>query len=156
MLSIREIEDADWDPVWGIIEPVFQTGETYPFPSDTTKDEAHQAWVDSPTPTKIAVDENGDIRGTYYIKPNQTGRGAHVCNCGCIVGEKARGRRVAANMFRHSQEVAQKLGFRAMQCNLVVSTNEGAVRLWQREGFEIVATLPGALSTRGWGLRMPM
>jgi ribosomal protein S18 acetylase RimI-like enzyme len=31
-----------------------------------------------------------------------------------------------------------------MQFNFVVSTNESAIRLWQKLGFEIVGTLPGA------------
>lgn len=31
-----------------------------------------------------------------------------------------------------------------MQYNLVVATNEGAIRLWRRHGFEIVGRLPGA------------
>ena len=47
-----------------------------------------------------------------------------------------------ASGARSQQAVAR--GFRAMQYNLVVSTNEVAVRLWQRHGFEIVGTLPGA------------
>ena len=33
-----------------------------------------------------------------------------------------------------------------MQFNFVVSTNEGAVRLWQKLGFKIVGTLPGAFN----------
>ena len=47
-------------------------------------------------------------------------------------------------MCAHSQREALSRGFRAMQFNFVVSTNEQAVRLWQRNGFEIVGTLPGA------------
>jgi ribosomal protein S18 acetylase RimI-like enzyme len=39
-------------------------------------------------------------------------------------------------------EAAQK-GFRGMQFNIVVSTNEAAVRLWRSLGFEITGTLPG-------------
>jgi ribosomal protein S18 acetylase RimI-like enzyme len=31
-----------------------------------------------------------------------------------------------------------------MQFNFVVSTNERAIRLWHRLGFEIVGRLPGA------------
>ncbi len=88
----------------------------------------------------MAVDEGGAILGTYYIKPNQGGGGAHVCNCGYIVGEKARGRRVAGAMCMHSQQEAVARGFRAMQFNFVVSTNEtrcgcgsGTVsRWWER------------------------
>ena len=33
-----------------------------------------------------------------------------------------------------------------MQYNLVVSTNERAVRLWQAMGFSIVGRLPGAFA----------
>jgi ribosomal protein S18 acetylase RimI-like enzyme len=43
------------------------------------------------------------------------------------------------------------MGFRAMQFNLVVSTNERAVRLWQRLGFATVGTLPGAFRHRELG-----
>ena len=38
-----------------------------------------------------------------------------------------------------------------MQFNFVVSTNETAVRLWKRLGFEVVGTLPGAFRHRGLG-----
>jgi ribosomal protein S18 acetylase RimI-like enzyme len=47
-------------------------------------------------------------------------------------------------MCEHSQREARTLGFRAMQFNFVVSTNTGAVHLWQKLGFSIVGTLPGA------------
>jgi ribosomal protein S18 acetylase RimI-like enzyme len=47
-------------------------------------------------------------------------------------------------MYEHSLIHAQSSGYRAMQFNFVVSSNERAVRLWQSLGFEIVGRLPGA------------
>jgi ribosomal protein S18 acetylase RimI-like enzyme len=46
-------------------------------------------------------------------------------------------------MCEHSLAEAAARGFRAMQYNLVVSTNERAVRLWKHMGFEIIGTVPG-------------
>ena len=144
MIKARPIEEADWQEVWQIIKPVFRAGETYPYPMDITEDEARRNWIDAPSATYVVVDENEDVLGTYYIKPNQPGLGAHVANCGYIVSETARGQGVASEMCKHSQSEAQAQGFTAMQYNLVISTNEGAVRLWQSQGFEIVGTLTGA------------
>jgi ribosomal protein S18 acetylase RimI-like enzyme len=56
----------------------------------------------------------------------------------------ANGRGVARRMCEHSLEHARARGYRAMQFNFVVSTNERAVRLWQSLGFEIVGRLPAA------------
>jgi ribosomal protein S18 acetylase RimI-like enzyme len=61
-----------------------------------------------------------------------------------MVAEAARGRGVGAALCAHSLEEARRSGFRAMQFNFVVSTNTAAVRLWQRHGFDVVGTLPGA------------
>lgn len=144
MITIRAFEANDWQHVWRIIEPVFRAGETYAFAPDLSESEAHRVWIEAPAMSYVACDETGDLLGTYYIKPNQPGLGAHVCNCGYITSASARGRGVASLMCEHSQEEARRLGFRAMQFNLVVSTNEGAVRLWQKLGFAIVGTLPGA------------
>jgi RimJ/RimL family protein N-acetyltransferase len=144
MIEIRPFEQKDWTATWQIIRPVFRAGETYPFSPDITEKEAHQAWVEMPSATFVAVDGTLEVLGTYYIKPNQPALGAHVCNCGYIVAEKARGKGIASEMCKHSQREALSRGFRAMQYNLVVSTNEGAVRLWKRQGFEVVGTLPKA------------
>lgn len=46
--------------------------------------------------------------------------------------------------FSHSLEHARARGYRSMQFNFVVSTNERAVRLWQDFGFAIVGRLPEA------------
>ena len=143
-IKIRRFEEKDWPAVWRISEPVFRAGETYSFSPDITEDEAHRIWVELPSATFVAVDENFEVLGTYFIKPNQPALGAHVCNCGYIVAERARGQGLASEMCKHSQREAISLGFRSMQYNLVVSTNEGAVRLWEKNGFKIVGTLPKA------------
>jgi ribosomal protein S18 acetylase RimI-like enzyme len=144
MITIQPCQRDDWSSVWKVIEPVFRAGETYAFSPAITEREAHKYWIEVPANTFVALDTNNTILGTYYIKPNQPDLGAHVCNCGYIVAEDARGQGVAALMCEHSQEEARRLGFRAMQFNLVVATNQSAVRLWQKLGFDIVGTLPGA------------
>lgn len=151
MIKIQPFDEKDWVAIWRIIKPVFRAGETYPFSPDITEEEAHQVWVEVPSETFVAVDENNEILGTYYIKPNQPALGAHVCNCGYIVAEKARGKGIASEMCKHSQYEAISRGFRAMQYNLVVSTNEGAVRLWKRHGFEVIGTLPKAFQHQQLG-----
>jgi len=143
LITIRKIEARDWPSVWQIIEPVFRAGETCAYSPDISEADARKAWIDAHPATYVAESE-GAIVGTYYLKPNQPGLGSHVCNAGYIVGEPARGQGVATAMCEHSQSEAKRMGFRAMQFNIVVSTNETAVRLWQKLGFEIVGRVPGA------------
>ena len=144
MIVIRSIESSDWPAVWRIIEPVFRLGDTYSFATDISEEEAYNTWITKAAATYVALDSIGNILGTYYLKPNQPGHGAHVCNCGYIVAEQARGTGIATTMCSHSQDEAERMGFRAMRFNLVVSTNTTAVDLWRKLGFELVGTLPEA------------
>jgi ribosomal protein S18 acetylase RimI-like enzyme len=143
-LIIRPYQEGDWPFVWAIIKPVFRAGETYAFSPDISEEQAHIVWIEKPEITFVAVGGDEDILGTYYIKPNQPTLGAHVCNCGYIVAEQARRQGIASTMCEHSQREAITRGYLAMQYNLVVSTNDTAVQLWKKHGFEIIGTLPKA------------
>ncbi len=145
-ISIREATAKDWPYIWSILEPVFRAGETYTYAQDITEEQAQHIWMQLPVKTFVCVNADGAVIGTYYLKVNQPGQGSHVCNCGYVVSSAARGLGVASAMCEHSQEIAVALGFRSMQFNCVVSTNEGAVHLWQKLGFAIVGTLPGAFN----------
>lgn len=142
--TIVEARATDWPQIWGILEPEFRAGETYSFARDITEQQARHAWVEAPAKTFVCVNSSGAVVGTYYLKANQPGQGSHVCNCGYVVSPKARGFGIASAMCQHSQQTAREMGFRSMQFNLVVATNEGAVRLWGQHGFAIVGTLPEA------------
>lgn len=150
-IMIRKYQEQDWAQVWGVLEPVFRLGQTYAFAPDMSETEAHKAWVEAPQQTFVAEAE-GQVVGTYYIKPNQPGQGAHVCNCGYVVAGDQRGRGIAAQMCRHSLAQAGEMGFLAMQYNLVVATNLDAVHLWQKMGFEVVGRLPKAFRHPQQGL----
>ena len=142
-MLIRPPTDVDRDTIWKIIEPIIRAGETYTLPRNMDKTAAIEYWLFEEHEVFVA-EENGDIVGTYFLQANQQGGGAHVANCGYITAVTATGRGVARAMCEHSLERARARGFRAMQFNFVVSTNERAVRLWQSFGFEIVGTLPKA------------
>lgn len=152
MTFVRRFENTDWPAVWALLQATFEAGDTYAYSPQSTESEIHQAWVTLPTATYVALDAQGHLLGTYFIKPNQPGLGAHVCNCGYVVAPAAQGQGVASAMCTHSQVEAVGLGFLAMQFNLVAATNERAVRLWQRLGFAVVGTLPGAFRHQRLGL----
>jgi L-amino acid N-acyltransferase YncA len=144
-MHIREATIADFDQIWPIFQSIVAAGETYTYPRETTREQAIRLWLETPRKTFVA-EENGEILGTYYIKTNQPGGGDHVCNCGYMVSPAARGRGLASSMCEHSQQIARSLGYLAMQFNFVASTNEGALRLWTKLGFETVGRLPKAFN----------
>jgi len=129
--------------IWSILEPTIRAGETYPLPRDMGEQDALAYWFAPGHSVFVAVDE-GRIVGTYYLRANTTGAGAHVANCGYMTAPDFFGKGVARAMCAHSLDEARRRGFRAMQFNLVISTNERAVRLWQAMGFAMVGRLPGA------------
>ncbi|MEB3250713.1 MAG: GNAT family N-acetyltransferase [Cyanobacteriota bacterium] len=149
--QIRPYQPQDWPAVWGMLGPVFRAGETYVYGPQTTEAEAQQIWVERPQVTLVALAPDQGLVGTYYLRPNQAELGSHVANCGYVVSTAARGQGVGTAMAEHSQQLARDLGFRAMQFNLVVATNEAAVRLWQRLGFQVVGRLPGAFRHSRYG-----
>lgn len=151
MTQIRHYEESDWPSVWPLLHDTFAAGDTYTFSPQSSEEDIHRAWVEAPAATFVACSPDGQILGTYFLKANQPGLGAHVCNCGYVVALQARGQGIASLMCEHSQVEAIAMGFRAMQFNFVVSTNERAVQLWQRLGFAIVGRLPGAFNHRDLG-----
>jgi ribosomal protein S18 acetylase RimI-like enzyme len=148
---IRPARAEDAAAIWSIIGPTIGAGETYTLDRDMREDEALAYWLGPDKETFVAED-NGAILGTYYMRANQAGGGNHVCNCGYMTSADATGRGVARRMCEHSLDHARSRGYRAMQFNFVVSTNERAVRLWQSLGFDIVGRLPLAFKhpTRGY------
>jgi ribosomal protein S18 acetylase RimI-like enzyme len=144
MVAIRVYAETDWPALWPMLSATFAAGDTYTFAPDSAEAEIHKAWIELPAATFVAHQPDGCLVGTYYIKANQPGLGAHVCNCGYVVAPSAQGRGIATRMCEHSQATAVAMGFRAMQFNSVVVTNDRAVRLWQRLGFAVVGRLPGA------------
>jgi L-amino acid N-acyltransferase YncA len=143
MMIVRPASLSDANAIWSILEPTIRAGETYTLPRNMDRQQALDYWF-SLENTVFVAEEGDEIIGTYYLRPNQKGGGAHVCNCGYMTAAVASGRGVAQTMCAHSLEHARSLGFRAMQFNFVVSTNERAVHLWHKFGFETVGRLPGA------------
>ena len=141
---ILKATEDDWPRIWHMLEPVFRSGDTYAFPRSITAEEARNAWMVLPNATYIAINDTGSVVGTYYLKTNFPGQGSHVCNCGYVVADSARGQGIASAMCIHSQDEARAAGYRCMQFNFVASSNEVALRLWSKHGFHIVGTLPEA------------
>ena len=150
-LAIRPAVSADDDAIWRILEPTFRAGETYPIPRNVSRADALAYWR-TPGHAVFVAEDEATIVGTYYLRANTKGGGAHVANCGYMVAPAAYGGGVARAMCAHSLDEARARGFSAMQFNFVIASNERAVRLWQACGFEIVGRLPGAFRHPGLGL----
>ncbi len=141
MMTIIPASDAHGDAIWGIFREVVASGDTYVFDPQISREDALRYWL-SEDHHAFVITDNDRVYGTYILKKNHPGLGSHVANASYMVSSKARGRGLGSLMCGHSLEQARRLGFSAMQFNIVVSTNEAAIALWKRHGFSIVGTLP--------------
>jgi len=150
LLVIRPATAADRDAIWTALEPVVRAGEVYALPRELTREAGLAYWF-SPTHEVYVCEQDRQLLGTYYLRPNQQGAGSHVANCGYLTSSAAEGRGIARAMCTHSLARAREAGYRAMQFNFVVATNARAVALWTAMGFATVGRLPGAFAhpTRG-------
>ncbi len=149
-MEIRKIQEEDFDQVWEIIHKEVASEETYCFNANMTRDEAYKIWVTDTQISYVIIDDDL-ILGTYFLKPNFAGPGAHVCNCGYMVSEDSRGQGIATQLCSHSQKEALALGYEAMLFGSVVSTNKPAIYLWRKLGFEVVGVVPRAFKHKQLG-----
>jgi L-amino acid N-acyltransferase YncA len=147
-LQIRPSGAADWPAVWALLEPVFRAGETFPHDPAISEAEARVTWLEQSQVVMVAVNAAGAVVGTYDLRPNSLALGAHVANASYVVAQHCRRQGIGSRLCQHSLQAARRLGFRAMQFNLVVSTNTAGIRCWQRNGFQVVGTLPAAFRHR--------
>jgi ribosomal protein S18 acetylase RimI-like enzyme len=150
-MSIRPALPADADSIWQVLEPTIRTGETQALPRDMGREAALGYWLAASNQVFVAEQE-GTVVGSYFLCANQAGGGDHVANCAYMVSPPATGRGIAQAMCEHSLEQARAQGFLAMQFNFVVSSNERAVKLWDRAGFQVVGRLPKAFRHPSLGL----
>lgn len=150
-LIIRRATPDDWPALWTIVAQVIAGGDTYMLAPETPESEAQAYWMAPNCRTYVAT-MGDDVVGTYSLRTNFPGLGAHVSNAGYMVRPGLFGHSIGAKMCEHSLAEARNLGYTAMQFNAVVSTNTRAVALWQRMGFNIVGTVPGAFNHRTQGL----
>jgi ribosomal protein S18 acetylase RimI-like enzyme len=144
-VDIRAATTDDDDAIWAVLEPIIRAGDAYALPRDWSRNDTLAYWRSPDHDVFVAV-VDGAIVGTYFVCANRLGGGAHVANAGYATARDAQGKGVARTMCEHSLEHARRRGFRAMQFNFVIATNTRAVALWERLGFAIVGTLPGAFA----------
>ena len=81
--TIRKAVPGDAEGIWAALSPVFSAGETYAIPRDISREAALAYWL-APEKTTFVAEADGKIAGTYYLRANQAGPGAHVANGGEI------------------------------------------------------------------------
>jgi L-amino acid N-acyltransferase YncA len=149
-MTIRNAHQGDQEAVWQIIHEVIATGNTYVFAPDSSKEKMLSYWFSEDKNTYVA-EVDGKILGTFYLKTNQMDLGSHIVNAGYMVSSEARGKGLGQAMAEFSMQEARRLGYRGMQFNLVVKTNENAMKLWLKLGFEIIGEIPEAYKHSQFG-----
>ncbi|MEO5581769.1 MAG: GNAT family N-acetyltransferase [Saprospiraceae bacterium] len=142
-MTVRLATQDDYDSIWYIIQSVISGSDTYLFSPDSSREKMLQYWCPSDAYTFVA-EENDVILGTYVLRDNRPDLGSHIGNCAYMVSPDARGMGVGKLLGQHSIDEARRCGYRAIQFNYVVKSNEAAVKLWLSLGFEIVGEVPGA------------
>ena len=145
-VEIREIKESDWAQVWPIVREIVVAAETFAYDPSMSSSQAQDIWVEgTPGLTIVAIDE-GEIVGTAKMGPNHPGPGSHVATASFMVAADARGRGVGTGLCRFALAWAKERGYTGMQFNAVAESNRPAVGLYQREGFTVIGTVPGAFA----------
>lgn len=148
--AIRPATVEDLDAVWRMWKAIMAQKIYYPYDESYTREQIEASWINLDNLICVA-ETDGQVTGAYIVKPNQPGYGSHVANAAYMVDTAHRGKGIGKQLCAHSVEAAKAAGYRAMQFNLVVSTNTAAIRAWEAFGFNRIGVVPEGFFQEGVG-----
>jgi ribosomal protein S18 acetylase RimI-like enzyme len=143
--DIHAARPDEYGDLYRAFAEIVAAGEGFPHDPDLalTYDDFSDFWLDHKSFVGVAT-LGGRLAGSYHLKPNFVGRGAHIANAGYFVVRELRGHGIGERLVRHSMKQAEALGFDALQFNAVFASNP-ARRLYERLGFQVIGSIPDAI-----------
>jgi GNAT superfamily N-acetyltransferase len=151
-MLVRAATAEDWQHVWPFLARVVADGESFAYPDPLPREEGRALWMEEPPARTVVAVDGGRVVGSAKMGPNRPGRGSHVATASFVVDPDHQGRGVGRALGEHALAWAQAAGYRGMQYNAVVETNQPAVGLWRSLGFEVLGTVPEAFDHPAHGL----
>lgn len=142
-VEIGPLRDAERGELFSLFAGIVAAGEGYPHTPPLTRAVFEDAWV-TPVTIVVVARVGGRIVGSYYLKPNFPGRGAHIANAGYVVEAGSRGLGIGRLLVEDSARRAPQLGFDAIQFNFVFASNP-ARPLYEALGWREIGRIPNAL-----------
>ena len=136
LMRVRKYQMRDTDAMMAIWNGVVEEGNA--FPQEEPLDAS-----DTQSYCGVAVDFAANVHGLYILHPNNEGRCGHICNASFAVAPDSRGQKVGEDLVKDCIVQAGKLGFKILQFNAVVTSNEAANKLYEKLGFNRLGTIPG-------------
>ena len=142
-VDIKQATVDDHDDLFVAFTRIVGAGEGFPQAPPLTRQQFDEYWIDHSSAVFVAK-FGGYLIGAYYLKPNFVGRAAHIANAGYFVLAPYRGTGTGRAMVEHSLHEARRLGFDAMQFNLVFESNP-ARNMYARFDFKEIGRIPDAV-----------
>ena len=142
-LQLGDLRPAERAALFSLFAVVVEANEGFPEAAPLTDAAFEAAWGAHLTAV-VAARVEGVLVGAYSLKPNFLGRAAHIANAGYVVEAAWRRRGIGRALVEDSMEQARRLGFDALQFNLVFESNP-ARRLYEALGFVEIGRVPAAV-----------
>jgi GNAT superfamily N-acetyltransferase len=141
--ELRPATAGDHHALFAAYAQIVEAGDGFPHSAPLSRADFDDYWV-AHTSALWVLQDAGALIGAYYLKPNFVGRAAHICNAGYFVLAPHRGQGLGRRLVEHSLRQARRLGFDAMQFNLVFASNP-ARAMYRKLGFLEVGRIPAAV-----------
>ena len=144
MMEMRPATREDASAMLALLQSVCREGSALPFIDGIDADMIDHIWLAAKGCVLACDDDDDAVLGMYRYGPAMPGRGSHIATATFLVSENARGRGVGRALVGHCLQSARAAGFRAMQFNQVLGSNQPALALYRSMGFVVIGTVPKA------------
>ena len=150
-MEIRPAREGDWPLIHPFFAAIVAEGHTYAYPDGLSLEQARPLWMEEPPGRTVVAVDGPTVLGSAKMGPNRPGRGAHIATGSFMIDPRQQGRGVGRALGEYVVSWARETGYRGIQFNAVVETNDAAVRLWEALGFRIIGTVPAAFDSAAHG-----
>lgn len=140
MIEIKDFNKASIQEAIQVWNEVVEQGVAFP-QMECLDEESGLAFFQSQSKTRLAYIDQ-EVVGLYILHPNNVGRCGHICNASYAVASKCRGKHIGQALVEDCLEQAKACGFRILQFNAVVASNQAALNLYKKLGFQPLGIIP--------------